>query len=138
MFYRANRDHPVFSEVRALVSKTVGLRARLSSAIAPLADRISIAFIYGSTARREERSESDVDLMIVGRASLEDVLGTLTSVEKSAGRVVNPTVYSISEFKTKLSSGNHFLNSVMRDEKIFLIGDEHELRKVGGVRVAEN
>lgn len=138
VFYRANRVHPVFPEVRALVSKTVGLIARLGSALAPLADRISIAFIYGSIARQEERSESDVDLMIIGGALLEDVLGKLANVEASVRRAVNPTVYSVSEFKTRLSAGNHFLNSVMRDQKIFLIGDEDGLRKMGGIRMVES
>lgn len=138
VFYRANRSHPVFPEVRALVSKTVGLIHRLRSALAPLADRISVAFIYGSIARQEERGESDIDVMVVGRAMLEDVLGKLASVEASLRRAVNPTVYSASEFKTKLSNGNHFLHSVMRGEKIFLIGDEDELRKVGGIRMAES
>jgi predicted nucleotidyltransferase len=138
VFYQANHSHPVFPELRALLSKTVGLIHRLRSALAPLADRISVAFIYGSIARREERGESDVDLMVVGRAMIEDVLGKLAGTEASLRRAVNPTVYSVSDFKTKLSNGNHFLNSVIRGEKIFLIGDEDELRKVGGIRMAAN
>jgi len=138
VFYRANRSHPVFSELRALVAKTVGSTAMLRSALAPLADFISIAFIYGSIARQEERAESDIDLMVVGKATLEDVLGTLARTEASLRRAVNPTVYSVPEFKKKLASGNHFLNSVMRGEKIFLIGDEDELRKMGGIRLAQS
>ena len=110
----------------------------LRSALTPLADSISLAFIYGSVARGEEKSESDIDLMVIGKASLEDVLGKLSSVEASLRRAVNPTVFSASEFKTKLASGNHFLYSVLRGEKIFLIGDEDELRKVGGIRLAQN
>ena len=30
-------------------------------------------------------------------------------------------------------SGNHFLNAVIRGEKVFLFGDQDELRKMGGV-----
>jgi predicted nucleotidyltransferase len=138
VFYRANRNHPLFPEMRALVSKTVGLVPTLRSALAPLADRISAAFIYGSIARQEERAESDIDMMVVGRAKLEDVLGNLGNIEASLRRPVNPTVYSVSEFKKKLAGGNHFLNSVVAGKKIFLIGDEDELRKVGGIRMAES
>jgi predicted nucleotidyltransferase len=138
VFYRANRSHPVFPEMRALVSKTLGLVPTMRSALAPLADRISVAFIYGSIAWREERAESDIDIMVVGRARLEDVLSNLGNIEASLRRAVNPTVYSVPEFKTKLARGNHFLNSVVRGEKIFLIGDEDELRKVGGIRMAES
>jgi uncharacterized protein len=57
----------------------------------------------------------------------EDVLARLGNVEPSLGRAVNPTVYTAAEFKTKLAGGNHFLNSVLRGEKVFLIGDEDEL-----------
>ncbi len=137
VFYRANRNHPIFTELRALVAKTVGAIPTLRSALAPLADRISVAFIYGSMARGEETAESDIDLLIVGKVELEDVIARLGNVEASLRRPVNPTVYSPVEFRTKLTSGNHFLNSVVRGNKVFLIGDEDELRTVGGVRLAE-
>ncbi len=138
VFYRANRSHPVFHEMKALVSKTIGLIFTLRSALLPMADRIAVAFVYGSIARREERSESDIDLLVVGSAGLEDVLAKLENAEAMLRRVINPTVYSVSEFKTRLARGNHFLNSVVRGEKIFLIGDEDELRRVGGIRMAKS
>jgi predicted nucleotidyltransferase len=138
VFYRVNRNHPVFPELRALVAKTVGAIQVLRSALAPLSSHISFAFIYGSLARQEEKAESDIDLLIVGKLALEDVLAGLGDVESSLGRAVNPTVYSVAEFKAKLGSGNHFLNSVVRGEKVFLIGDEDELGKVGGIRLAQN
>ncbi len=138
VFYRANRDHPVFPELRALIAKTLGAIQVLRAGLAPIADRISAAFIYGSMARQEERAESDIDLLVVGGISLEEVFGCVNGVESSLGRPVNPTVYSPVEFKSKLATGNHFLNSVVRGKKIFLIGDEGELRKMGGIRVAQS
>ena len=138
VFYRANRNHPIFPELRALVAKTLGAIPTLRSALAPLADRISVAFVYGSMARREERAESDIDLLIVGKAELEDVIARLGNIEPSLRRPMNPTVYSPAEFRTKLTSGNHFLNSVLRGDKVFLIGDEDELRKMGGIRLGES
>jgi hypothetical protein len=58
-------------------------------------------------------------------------------VEKNIGRPINPTVYSVEEFKSKLASGNHFLTAVLKSQKEFLLGDEDDLRKVGGVRLAK-
>ena len=136
VFYQANRNHPVFMELHALVAKTVGAFRVLRSALAPMAKRISLAFVYGSMAREQEKAESDIDLLIVGEVTLEEVLAKLTDVEPSLGRPVNPTLYSVSEFRAKLASGNHFVNSVVRGKKVFLIGDEDELRKVGGIRLA--
>lgn len=137
VFYRANEKHPVFPELRALVAKTVGAIHILRQALEPIADRIAIAFIYGSLARQEEKAESDIDLLVVGRVTLEDVLESVGELERSLARAINPMVYSPVEFKAKLAGGNHFLNSVVRGEKIFLIGDERELRKVGRVRLAQ-
>jgi len=123
--------------MHALVNKTIGVFSVLRSALHPLAKRILVAFVYGSVARQEETAQSDVDLMVVGKATLNQVLSRLSTVEKTIGRPVNPTVYSVLEFKSKLASGNHFLNAVLKGQKAFLLGDEDELRKVGGVRLAK-
>lgn len=37
----------------------------LRAALAPLVERISAAFVCGSTAKRQDAASSDVDLMIV-------------------------------------------------------------------------
>jgi uncharacterized protein len=137
VFYQANRDAPIFREMHALVNKTIGVISVLRSALHPIAKRILVAFVYGSVAREEETAQSDVDLMLVGKATLDEVLSRLSTVEKSIGRPINPTVYSLLEFKSKLASGNHFLNVVLKGQKVFLLGDEDELRKVGGVRLAK-
>lgn len=137
VFYKANVRHPVYPELRSLISKTVGVFQILCSALAPLADRIAVAFVYGSVARGEENAESDIDVMAIGVASLEEVIAQLGDAERSLGRAVNPTVYSAPEFRRKLKAGNHFLGSVLEREKVFLIGDESELGKVAGIRVAE-
>jgi uncharacterized protein len=137
VFYQANRDAPIFRQMHALVNKTIGVFSVLRSALHPLAKRILVAFVYGSVAREEETAQSDVDLMVVGKATLNQVLSRLSTVEKTIGRPVNPTVYSVLEFKSKLASGNHFLNAVLKGQKVFLLGDEDGLRKVGGVRLAE-
>src|SRR6266699_366759 len=136
VFYEANRDASIFREMQGLVNKTIGVFSVLRSALHPLAKRVLVAFVFGSVAREEETAQSDVDLMIVGKATLDEILSQLSTVEKSIGRPINPTVYSVEEFKSKLASGNHFLTAVLKGQKIFLRGDEDELRKVGGVRLA--
>jgi len=131
VYYKANRNHPVFAEVHSLLAKTVGIFQLLGSALAPLASRISLAFVYGSMARREEKADSDVDLIIVGDVTLDEAVVQLATVEGAIGREINPTVYSTSEFKRRLETGNHFLRSVMRGEKVVLIGDQDEFGEIG-------
>ena len=137
VFYQANRNAPIFPEMRGIVSKTVGVFSVLRSALQSLSTQIVVAFVYGSVARDQETAQSDVDLLVVGKATLDKTLSQLSTVEKKIGRPINPTVYSVSEFKSKLASGNHFLNAVLKEQKVFLLGDEDELRKVGGVRLAK-
>jgi predicted nucleotidyltransferase len=136
VFYRANRDAPIFREMRALVNKTIGLFSALRSAVGSLSNQIVVSFVYGSVAHEEETAQSDVDLMVVGTTTLDEVLSRLSTVEKSIGRPINLTVHSVAEFKSKLASGNHFLAAVLKGQ-VFLLGDEDEFRKVGGIRLAK-
>jgi uncharacterized protein len=131
VFYQANRNHPVFAELRSLIAKTSGVFHQLRSALAPIAAQITFALVYGSIARGDEDAESDVDLMIVGNVILDDVLTQLAPVERAIGRPINPTVYSLKEFEARIKDGNHFLNSVLHGKKMLLIGHEDELRKMG-------
>ena len=137
VFYQVNRHNPVFSEMRALVGKTVGVFNTLHSALEQLSERIAVAFVYGSVARQEETAESDIDVIIIGKVKLDEVLSRLSDVEAALGRAVNPTVYSVQEFNGKLQDGNHFLNAVLNGKKVFLLGNEDELRKMGGIRMAK-
>jgi uncharacterized protein len=131
VFYQANRDHPAYAELRSLIAKTAGTFHLLRSALAPLVKKIAFAFVYGSMARGDENGASDVDLMVIGDVSLDEILTQLTPAERELGRAINPTVFSLKEFKSKLKEGNHFLKSVMRGKKVLLAGDEDELRKMG-------
>jgi predicted nucleotidyltransferase len=131
VFYQANRDHPAYAELHSLVAKTAGAFHILRSALAALAKKIAFAFVYGSMARGDENAVSDVDLMVIGDVSLDEMLMQLATAERDLGRSINPTVFSLKEFKSKLKAGNHFLKSVMRGEEVLLIGDENELGKMG-------
>jgi predicted nucleotidyltransferase len=130
VFYRANRDHPAYAELHALLAKTAGVFHQLAEALSSLAKRIQFAFVYGSFARGEENAESDIDLMIVGSVTLDELLEQLAPVERALHRPVNPTVYSLKELRAKLQADNHFLKAIQRGKNIFLIGDEHEFRQL--------
>ena len=75
--------------------------------------------------------------MVVGKATLDQVLSRVSATGRAIGRSINPTVYSVAEFKSKLATENHFLISVLKGQKVFLLGDEDKLRKMGGIRLAK-
>jgi len=138
VFYQANQEHPDFPELRALLAKTAGVFQMLKAALAPLSTRINLAFVYGSVARGEEKARSDIDLMVIGAVSLDEVLDTVGPVEKQLRRPVNPTIYSLEDLKARFRSGNHFLQSLKKSKKVFLIGDEDEFRKASTTRLVQS
>jgi predicted nucleotidyltransferase len=107
------------------------MRDVLNEGLAAVAERIRLAFVYGSIARGDETGSSDVDLMVVGEVSFADVISALSDSESKLGREINPTVYGPKEFREKLAAKNHFLSTVAKEKKLFVIGDEREFRRLG-------
>jgi uncharacterized protein len=127
--YSANQESPVFAEIKSLVTKTVGMHDVLSVALDPLRKKINLAFVYGSVARSSETEQSDIDLMVVGKVDFGTVVSKLSEAQKTLNREINPTVYSVKEFRDKMR-GN-FLKTVLSEKKLFVIGDENVLRELG-------
>jgi len=129
--YRANRESPVFSELKSLMVKTAGLAEVLREGLRTVADEIEVAFVFGSFARSEERAQSDVDVMVVGNVSFGDAVTALQSAQKRIGREVNPAVLSAEEYRERRKSKDRFVQTVLNSPKLFLIGGEHELKRLG-------
>ncbi|HZE61014.1 MAG TPA: nucleotidyltransferase domain-containing protein [Burkholderiales bacterium] len=127
--YRANRGSPIFEELRGIVLKTFGAAGVLRETLAPLAPKISAAFVYGSLARGTDTAASDIDLMVVGEdVAYARILDLAEKAERRLGRKVNPTVYSRAELQRRIKDGNAFANRVIAQPKIFVIGSEDALR----------
>ena len=125
---QANRDAPIFDELRGIVLKTFGVADHVKSALAPLAKRIQAAFIYGSVAKGTDTAKSDIDLMIVSDdISYPDVIQVLTKAESEVRRAINPSVYSPSSWRRKLADDRGFVRRVMEQPRIFLIGSDDDL-----------
>ncbi len=137
VFYQANPDCPIFSELKGLMVKTTAVADVLRAALAPLAAQIRLAFVYGSIAKLAQRNRSDVDVMVVGESAFGEVVSALGAAQETLAREINPTVYSPAEFRSKLKAGHHFLTALLEGEKVFLIGDEHELARLGAKRLSK-
>ena len=138
VYYRANRSSPLFLDLHRLVLKTVGLADVLREALEPLRDRIRCAFIFGSAARGDLMSHSDVDLLVIGEVGLWDLTPALEEVEARVSREVNPVTMRPYEFADRLAEEQPFILNVLRDPKVYLIGDEDELARMGAAgRAAE-
>ena len=130
VYYRANERCPIFNELKNIVRKTFGVADVIRQSLAIEANKIQLAFIFGSIARSEDDRKSDIDVMVVGNITFGEIVDLLSSAEEQLAREINAVVYPSAEFKQKVMSEHHFVKNVLAEEKIFLIGDDSELNRL--------
>ena len=130
VFYFVNRDNPVFNELRGIVLKTFGVADSLIEALKPYRRKIRFAAIYGSLATGEDTARSDIDVIIIGRATLLEMTTAFEKVEQSLGRQINPTVFPPDEFARRAQTSNHFIKTVITSPLNCLIGTPDDLRRL--------
>jgi predicted nucleotidyltransferase len=131
VYFQANSRSPIFLELRAIIVKTSGLSDVLKSALSELAEKITLAFVYGSLAKGTEDRRSDIDILVIGDVSLLEVVSALKSAQDTLMREINVITYSKVEFKNRLRQKEHFIYAVWNDEKIILFGDSDEFDRLG-------
>lgn len=126
LYYFLNQSHPLFNELKSIVSKTVGVEASLKNSLLSIKG-IKIAFIYGSFASKKENSASDIDLMVIGDTDGSLLNEKLSALEKKLKREINPTIYSWQEYKAKKRAKGGFITDLLKKPKIVLIGEDNAL-----------
>lgn len=122
--FQANAESPVYGELVALTRKTLGVEPMLKKALEPLAPRLDAALIYGSVAKGTDKAKSDIDVMLVGsKLTLSKVLELVVPLEAQLGRKINPTLLTPAEFKRRRAERDSFVNRVLAQPTIPLIGD---------------
>lgn len=125
--FQANPQSPVFSELVGLTRKTLGVEPLLREALLPLAPGLQGAWVYGSMAKQSDTAQSDIDVMLVGEnLLLSSVLELLVPLEAQLGRKINPTCYTPLEFERRRAEADSFVNRVLAQPILPLIGDAHE------------
>jgi predicted nucleotidyltransferase len=128
--YRANRECAIFEDLRSLLVKTSGITETIREALEGVRG-IRFAMIFGSTARGELDSRSDIDLLVVGDASFADVTEAVLEAQGHLGREISPTVYSNAEFAQRLREGHGFVTRIMAEPGVIVIGDQDDVEGMG-------
>lgn len=130
--FQANQQSPVYTELVALTRKTLGAEPLLREALQPIAARLETAFIYGSVAKQTDTAQSDIDLMLVGEdLSLNEILTLLLPLETQLGRKINPNCYTRSEYARRLAEPDSFVNRVLAQPILPLIGKDLDPARAG-------
>lgn len=122
-FFQANTQHPLYPELKSIVSKTSGAEGTLRNLMEQLKD-VKVALLYGSFAKNREREDSDIDLLVVGNPKAETALiKNLRVLEKKLQREINYKFYSEMEYRKKRAKPDSFLEEILTDKTIILKGN---------------
>ncbi len=125
--YRLNKDHPLYGELRSMVSKTIGVEWALGEALAGVAG-VRLAFIYGSVAAGRETAASDIDLMVIGAPSVRELHAALRPLEDTLRHSINFVVFDEGEFGQRVRDRDGFVLDVLAGRRTMVIGTDEQLR----------
>jgi len=127
-FFYLNPGFSLYREMEKIVSATIGLEAGLKEELKKIVG-IEAAFIFGSFAGGSKDQLSDIDLMIIGAPEEDKIIDTISRIESGIDREINYHIFSPADWEDKLRKKNSFIKSVLKNPKIFLIGDEKDFSK---------
>lgn len=125
--YSADPRGAVFGELSAIVMKLRGIGAALTRVLRGRED-VQLAWVFGSYAAGGVTGSSDVDVIVLGKVSPRRLAIQIREVERAIDRSVNEHVLSTAEWTRRLRSDDGFLDNVRKSPKVWLIGDDDELR----------
>ena len=140
--YRLNRDHVAAEWIEGLATLPDQVLDRLRAVIANWEEAPRLAFVFGSVARRQASSSSDLDMLVVRRGAcdadstawrsqLVALQQTATSLTGNDARVLEVD---------ELELGGRRVASVIADvlrEGVPLLGSRRELRRIVEARQPE-
>jgi len=128
-YLKANKDYPLYKELKSIVFKTVGVQGGIKDILEEIGD-VEFAFIYGSYAKARETYLSDIDLAIIGNPDEDRLIKELDRLEGKLQREINYKLYTLKEFKKEVKENEPFFLEILREKKVMVIGDENGLRKI--------
>ncbi len=126
LYYRAVRTAR-FEDLRALMSRELGVAEVIARHLAELGKPIAWAFILGSAASGVDTLGSDIDLCVITEASHDELVGPIAEMQRELGREVDLMIYTPADFVRKRTEGSHFISSVLAEPRIDVIGNAHAL-----------
>ena len=126
LYYSLNTKHPLFKELKSIISKTIGIEGGLRKALLSI-EGIKIAFIYGSFASKREKATSDIDIMIIGNLNTSVLNEKVAELERRLKREINISIYSPEEYERKKLLKSGFTIDVINNPKIMLVGKGDDL-----------
>lgn len=115
-YFQAEKESPLFSELKNLITKSLGLPGAIKAAIR--ASGAKAAFIYGPYA--DGVDVETVDLFVIGASPV--VLKGLKDLGKKFSQKINCTLMDEDEYKAKRKKKDVGLKKLLSGRRVSLIG----------------
>jgi predicted transcriptional regulator with HTH domain len=115
-YFKANKDSPLFSELKNLITKSLGLPGALKAVLR--ASGAKAAFLYGPYAEGDDINT--VNLFVIG--AMSSLTKELKDIEKRFDRKINCAIVDEDEYKLKKKKGDANLKRLLSGKRIALIG----------------
>lgn len=128
LYYFLRTDFLYYPELVRIVGKSTGLGYKIIKNTSSLGvikyAMLAAAFLKGRIA-----SEKEVDLLIVGKIKMSSLEVLIDEEEKRRNHAINYTVMTEDEFIFRKKRKDSFINEILSQTQVVLIGDEEELNK---------
>jgi DNA-binding transcriptional ArsR family regulator len=131
VYYRADPDCPIFGELRGIIMKAFGPAEVLREVLAPFRERIQFAFLTGPAGTGSLPEGGAVDLMVVGKAGLEELTPALLEAQGRLQRGIRPVVMRGDQFVKRLKTGEPVVTRAMSEPLVWVLGDEYAAGRPG-------
>jgi len=115
-YFQANKESPLFSELKNLITKSLGLPGALKAVLR--ASGAKAAFLYGPYA--EGNDVDAVDLFVIGASS--SLTKELKDLEKRFEQKLNCSMMDDEEYRVKKKKGDANLKRLLSGKRVTLIG----------------
>jgi len=116
VFYFLNRKSPIYSDIRNIISKTIGIENQIRESLSGISG-INKAFIFGSFADGTQDSLSDIDIIITGDIDEDVLIEKISRLEDKFEREINYHIYSEKEFRERRNEENSFISKILSKPK---------------------
>ena len=123
LYYSVNRAYPFLKPVFAMLQGSIGIEPTLRRALETL-DGIQAAWLFGSFAKNESDSASDIDLLIVGRPDQTRLASEIRKTERILRREISYTVLTPDELQQRLDKRDAFVTDIWYGKRVGLIGND--------------
>jgi predicted nucleotidyltransferase len=128
-FYRLNSQNPLIPHLEGIIKNTIGIELALTDIFKKRAD-IDFAFIFGSYAKNNFKSDSDIDLFVIGKIKEEQLHKLVFEQESVIHRTINYHLSTPEEFKNGLKKS--FFHNEITANYVLLTDNEDEFREIIG------